>query len=636
MTKSVQMPNSQQHTNETASTDSDSALATWILWGSGLLLAGILLTHALRYFPYMPDDTLISLRYAERFLEGFGLTWTPGHPVEGYSNLLWVLAASFLGLMGVDLITSVRILGVIGMATVIPITLFWYGRRDTPAAPLFPLLVSLLFYVMAIPIAVWAIAGLEQPLTVALLAAVVPLGFRTIESDSPQWLLTGCLALLLGLLCITRPDGPIFTVGLVAAFILSRWLDSRPLPYAQLACLIGVPAFFYLGQTGFRLYYYGEFVANTALVKAVISIDHLKFGLRYVAEGLTALSIFSVLGLISLFALLRSTRRNRALLLLGLGGPWVAYVGVVGDIFPSWRFLTPAIVLITYAVIEGLSLLSRNSTSTALRIGILPLSIALLIPYFYFQMTYTWNQLPLTKRWIFDGQVIGLVLKDAFSEQQPLIAVTGAGAVPYWSKLPALDMYGLNDYYLPRNPPPGIGSGMPGHELGDGAYVLRQKPDIISFKAGQKEFSTLTGTQLRANEEFFKHYTLINIRGTFPHEYTAMLWFRKYGDKIGIQKETDRISIPAYLFNENSETIAYPNAQGELVVPVVAGAPVAVVVDTNETEGWIALAEASNTDDLNIEIASGENGLHIKISTQASEAIELKQLILNQKSLSDT
>ena len=48
-------------------------------------------------WPWIVDDAFISLRYAERFVAGDGLTWTDGEAVEGYSNLAWVLLCAALG-----------------------------------------------------------------------------------------------------------------------------------------------------------------------------------------------------------------------------------------------------------------------------------------------------------------------------------------------------------------------------------------------------------------------------------------------------------------------------------------------------------------------------------------------------------
>ena len=51
----------------------------------------------------------------------------------------------------------------------------------------------------------------------------------------------------------------------------------------------------------------------------------------------------------------------------------------------------------------------------------------------------------------------GRLLGAAFEREQPLLAATAAGALPFFSRLPALDMLGLNDRFLARNPPPNLG-----------------------------------------------------------------------------------------------------------------------------------------------------------------------------------
>ena len=48
------------------------------------------------------------LQPSQRLLDGLGLTWTGGAPVEGYSNLLWVLGCALLGAFSIDLIDAAR------------------------------------------------------------------------------------------------------------------------------------------------------------------------------------------------------------------------------------------------------------------------------------------------------------------------------------------------------------------------------------------------------------------------------------------------------------------------------------------------------------------------------------------------
>jgi hypothetical protein len=74
--------------------------------------AVLLLAHIAYFYPFMADDAFISLRYAERLLEGEGLTWNDGACVEGYSNLLWVLLDAGLRALGMALPSAVRLLGI--------------------------------------------------------------------------------------------------------------------------------------------------------------------------------------------------------------------------------------------------------------------------------------------------------------------------------------------------------------------------------------------------------------------------------------------------------------------------------------------------------------------------------------------
>jgi hypothetical protein len=58
------------------------------------------------------------------------------------------------------------------------------------------------------------------------------------------------------------------------------------------------------------------------------------------------------------------------------------------------------------------------------------------------------------------------------------IAVIPAGAIPYESGLPTIDMLGINDEHIAHRDLP-IGKFAAGHEKYDGAYVLERQPDII-------------------------------------------------------------------------------------------------------------------------------------------------------------
>lgn len=60
-----------------------------------------------------------------------------------------------------------------------------------------------------------------------------------------------------------------------------------------------------------------------------------------------------------------------------------------------------------------------------------------------------------------------------------LIAVDAAGQVPYFSDLPAIDMFGINDFHIGRLAVPTLGQGTPGHEKMDLIYVLTRQPEYV-------------------------------------------------------------------------------------------------------------------------------------------------------------
>ncbi|MDP6931537.1 MAG: hypothetical protein QGG40_01415, partial [Myxococcota bacterium] len=59
----------------------------------------------------LQDDTFISLRYARNLVEGHGLVFNPGEPVEGYTNFLWTLLLAFVIRLGLNTLPTVVLLG---------------------------------------------------------------------------------------------------------------------------------------------------------------------------------------------------------------------------------------------------------------------------------------------------------------------------------------------------------------------------------------------------------------------------------------------------------------------------------------------------------------------------------------------
>src|SRR5690606_32238700 len=80
-------------------------------------------------------------------------------------------------------------------------------------------------------------------------------------------------------------------------------------------------------------------------------------------------------------------------------------------------------------------------------------------------------------KWVGEGEVIALGRGGGSRAEQPLLAVPAAGTFPYYSKLPCLDMLGLNDRHIARQRPEQVGD--LAHDHADGGYVLDRAPDLM-------------------------------------------------------------------------------------------------------------------------------------------------------------
>ncbi len=549
------------------------SLARGVIAGIFVVIALLLLAwRASAFRGFLSDDALISLRYSQRLIQGDGLTWTEGPRVEGYSNLLWVLLNALVGWFGVDLIVSARWLGFVGMgAAAVAIAYRSIVSRAIPA-----MMVSVLVFVLTAPVAAWVAGGMEQPLVAGLLAWAVVLAYPLLEDREVsvrQLLLPG---LFLGLLCITRPDSPIF----IATLVLTLWAvrGGRGDTVRRTAGLLALPALFLGGQLAFRLLYYGAWVPNTALVKISPSLPHLWSGLKYVIKGTLALSPFLPLSVVGGFVLLgRGVFRARTILHLITLTAWLGYlVFIGGDIFPAWRHFIPAIVLMALLIADEVEWLQSVTSLRSLRrfapAGMVLLAV-LMGAYLWNQARNSENRRANQEQWIFDGLYLGDMLREGFGAAQPILAVEPAGAVPYASQLPALDLLGLNDYHIPRQPVQDRGQGWIGHELGDGKYVMDARPDLILFclPSGNYTGCYRSGKEMMADPAFFERYTFAQFEVTTPYAFRSKLWVSRESPRIGVQRTAEQVFVPAYLFSADPDPVSRLDDGMQFVVYVPSG-----------------------------------------------------------------
>jgi arabinofuranosyltransferase len=501
-------------------------LNPWLVAGLLPLFIVLLIVHAFYHYPFFIDDTFISLRYAERLLEGKGLTWNDGEYVEGYSNLLWILLSAAFGYAGYALEAAVRALGITSALLTMSV-LTWHAHRAQ--LHLFAWVSAMILFALMPPVAIWMMAGIETCMVMLFIACAAAWCYPLI--NHPSRLHAVGVGIVLGLLCLLRPEGPIYTIVIALALGL-----FSTLPMAQrirmLLLLCGIPLLFFSSQLAFRLYAYGAWFPNTVLVKIAFTKTHMAFSYLYNAKAI--LSFLPIL-LYVFFNLYHSWKKSKDTVALRyalfLALSFILLVAAIviagGDIFIGFRAYVPLIPLLMLWLMH---MLDSGMRLTDAKKELLFLSYVLVAQvWLMFQIDV--NQRTQKESWVSHARELGLALKQRYEKTQPLLAVYAAGVVSYYSQLPTLDVYGLNDRGLAqrRKNIEHFGQGMAGHELFQAEYVESKKPDILVFD--------MPGLYKLCDEEIARgecRKLLINYRQiSFPvKDYHVPLWIRKDSTKV--------------------------------------------------------------------------------------------------------
>ena len=360
---------SQEHAREHG--PGDRRRANRLCAGLGLALA---LWALLAWrFNFLVDDAFISFRYARHLAEGLGLRFNPGQgpPVEGYSNLAWVLCMAVFERVGLVTPVAARVLSLAAAAALLGLLARALARSGPlPRAP-GSAIVALVFLAGLPPFAVWSTGGLET----MLFALAVFLTWERLAGPLPRPLQAGLAAAAAVLL---RADGAaivLLPLGAVAAAGLLRG-QGRRTRAALLGALLPLAAA--LSLLVWRKLLYGDWLPHTAHNKLELSAGVVLRGARYVAAlGLAVPSLLVALGL-GARALLREARDTGvsgarasaalecALVLLGAA----AYGCLTGGDWMPWgRYLVFALPFLAVLVALGLEALrapARAAWATAL------------------------------------------------------------------------------------------------------------------------------------------------------------------------------------------------------------------------------------------------------------------------------
>jgi hypothetical protein len=558
------------------------------VWGCLFAALAISLACSFYYLPVVVDDAFISYRYSDRLLQGHGLTWNDGEFVEGYSNLLWVLLVAAGGWVEPNLVLVGWFLGLMANAAVLLALVWAFGR--TPGVSILPLAAGLFMLSLSESFAFWGIGGLETALVEALLAWALATTYQT-PVGRLSWVFPG---VLLGLLSIARPDGLLFGVSIAFGVTLRDGFSRAA--FRRAFAIFVWPAVFTAAQISFRLAYYGSIVPNTARAKLAFTLDRLWLGSLYLAQGalINGIPVVIVLGLIWW---MWRTRRGQILrqtsVFLIPAAIWLAYIGTIGgDIFPWYRHWMPALICFAFALSHLLAalpaiqltrsgaflagaavlhlLLQQTADPWVGQLWRIPEVSRLLSIFRRMDPDSIDHPLRAAKRDTRQCIAVGQFLQQAFGTQRPLLAVDAAGCMPYASRLPSLDMLGLNDSHISHHRPGNMGKGFLGHELGDGDYVMTRKPDLMAFCwRGDSNQPCLPSDQdMARTPNFLRHYRLVFFRAPGTD---AALWTRIEDGRLGIVRTDDSILIPGFLLATSPGVRASLDGNGNPVALVEKG-----------------------------------------------------------------
>jgi hypothetical protein len=308
-----------------------------------------------QHFAFTCDDAYISFRYSKNLAEGAGLTFNPGEapPVEGYSNFLWtalMALAHALGARGQALPTVANVLS-IGAAVGLLFLVARMTAKRIEAGPVATAATAVFLGALA-PFALWATSGLEtMPFALALFGVYERL---QLDRERPRGIQAGLCAVAAGLL---RADGFGWIGAVLLAVVLAgpkerRAALLRAVAVVGLITAVGVGAHFL-----WRYSYYGEWMPNTAKVKAGFSGMRLERGYKYAVTFLLSVPAFGVVPLAALALRGRSSPAivKSSLIVVLVALLYALYVG--GDFMPMGRFFVPAapfLALLFAAVFQAL------------------------------------------------------------------------------------------------------------------------------------------------------------------------------------------------------------------------------------------------------------------------------------------
>ena len=443
-----------------------------ILFVSGSILFYLVLKTSnefagTRYF-VLPDDGMISMRFARNLASGLGLVWNPGEHVQGFTNPAWTLIMVVVHWIGVpDRLASLPMQLASAAIDVLTAVYIWW-RVSERTGPDWGIGAAAAYLASSCAIC-WAISGWEtSAITLGWALALDP-----VLDENPRAVDAWRSLIAAGLTVLFRPDAGLLLASLAVYWASTANRNERSSVIAAVM-VAAVPA---LALGVFQRGYYGSWIPNTATLKRSAGILSVGPGIEYVLMSIFRYPFNVAVLAGGIFGVSR-LRTPAAALFAALAGTYLVYVvSVGGDHFAHARFLLPILPTATVLAADALSRI-RIGSDTRRKFLIRAAAVAMIGLVVLDFGDEALVDVPSQKNLNRYALNTALALRDLSAGKNPTVGIFLAGTIPYFN--PSIrfhDMLGKNDLHIARTR---AHCGEPGHNRWDYDYSLDQvKPDLI-------------------------------------------------------------------------------------------------------------------------------------------------------------
>jgi arabinofuranosyltransferase len=466
------------------------------------ILIFIILTSLALFAYYLPyeDDAYILLKYSRNIVNGCGFVWNCGEkPVEGFTSFLFQMILVITEKLGW---TSPLRSGWLGIFfSTITLIIVWKLTRFLGDQQIITDLITIGGLVISPIFMKWTTSGLDTPLYSCL---VVSLAFCYLLYKQGK-----CSPIIVGfiffLIALARPEG-IIMVALTLLFDFCLKLYRRE-KLSSFFVMVWFFLIFFLPYYAWRWHVFEYPFPNTYYAKTGAGFVQFIGGLTYVGKSMVnifPIALIPVIIFLAVNGLFKSHSIDFDWFFICL--QIVTSLGVViingGDHFAEARFIVPTLPLILILMSAGISrLMTRKTTSQLWHIACVVFIVLVTINWCAkssklvisiinnFQnrnisriLAADSSSLQYYVPWGYGFIKMGMTLHDIARSDQS-IACVPIGAIGYYSEIRVIDMVGIVNSVIAHEPfdPKYTATWRPGHDKGDGTYILSQQPDYIQL-----------------------------------------------------------------------------------------------------------------------------------------------------------